>query len=1143
MEQFSEDLKSSLETSQHLIQKLAGVLRRFQAVNTLLLLRRNTALHELDRYIHTLKAWVDNFDDRTKTNIIEAYAEKAGVVTEVMEEVQREIDTLKMLSNESTPFLTHSSNHTDEQVERCKTLIEGFSVMFQSSCVDLELDKSLPCLKLIKHKTDDLPSLGKIQTSFEDVDTAESMTASKHKFQSLIDNDIEDSRTVESSKIPSTVINVKSSPRKSPLAIRNYASPSRYLQQQLGKAGLLGSEFSEKRSSMNSRDKVKYSSTESLKSCGSGKGTPSRRLSPQKDHRSVSPVKGKNLQNKESLPRPREHSRDHRGTQFAGKKYSWNEDSNSNILSSEEISNSKQESKSAFSSEALKLDRQPGETWDSGDEKVDDKQPAQDKEVDGNANNIDDKVNETLTSQLNGKNYDLPSASMGDNTAEVNPGNIDLRLPEVNPANIDLRLPEVNPANIDLRLPEVNPANIDLPSSESSEDLKSTESQGSADNDTGKASIDVTSNRDENFNTMAYVGCTNANDPINELFPENGPTPQPPKILSLLTAINRSRSSSFGSKSSLDQDSPVENMNGQKSVSSCLPPLRRPKIAITTSPKPPPQRKMDEVKSKSISNQEVGSGAILNPISHVVTCLKAELEQLVDISLGTEPCQKSVTFSNKDGDQNNNVEKPKISGKGTHEKPPLTNSKTMDCNNNQNMLVGPTLEWLHTSIEKKTLPGKQEAKKLSEEKVDLAAETFETKFQTPVKEVGNSATEVSQNCNTDNAGKTPEEKSPVHQSDSVNKIPEHNSPISDSHEIDRIMSQRSPESQSSTLADLSKDKLRKEENEIQKNNDVTEKSGASKIFQQALKNSCSNLSPGITYSEPPISKHIRCHTKGRFNYDSQIPPIPCKFKFKFGHFGTNKSGLKFPIGVCTNSKGEIIVADTGNHSVKMFDAEGNFLREIDCELVRPSAVLVNKRDEIFVKDDLAVHIFNEDCRFLRSIGKGILTKPFGLAITPNDLIITVDVNWKSPQVFILSQDGRDLRSFPFTTLLNYYPQSKCRFLAVHKDILVISDLGASCVYIADSMGQTINTFGSYGSGPGQFREPSGVAIDAHGHIVIGDSKNDRLQIFSSMGHYICGVKFSDPIIRPSDIHLTADGHLLVTNFLQHQIKVYKLGEE
>lgn len=50
------------------------------------------------------------------------------------------------------------------------------------------------------------------------------------------------------------------------------------------------------------------------------------------------------------------------------------------------------------------------------------------------------------------------------------------------------------------------------------------------------------------------------------------------------------------------------------------------------------------------------------------------------------------------------------------------------------------------------------------------------------------------------------------------------------------------------------------------------------------------------------------------------------------------------------------------------------------------------------------------------------------------------------------------------------------------------------------------------------------------------------QIFRPDGGFVCIVGFSEPIKRPSDMHLTEDGRLIVVNFLNHQLKIYKLGD-
>lgn len=59
-----------------------------------------------------------------------------------------------------------------------------------------------------------------------------------------------------------------------------------------------------------------------------------------------------------------------------------------------------------------------------------------------------------------------------------------------------------------------------------------------------------------------------------------------------------------------------------------------------------------------------------------------------------------------------------------------------------------------------------------------------------------------------------------------------------------------------------------------------------------------------------------------------VPPIPAKMLFKAGI----EEIMKFPIGVTTNSMGEVLVGDTGNHVVRVYNSEGKYLRDIGKEV-------------------------------------------------------------------------------------------------------------------------------------------------------------------------------------------------------------------
>jgi DNA-binding beta-propeller fold protein YncE len=55
-------------------------------------------------------------------------------------------------------------------------------------------------------------------------------------------------------------------------------------------------------------------------------------------------------------------------------------------------------------------------------------------------------------------------------------------------------------------------------------------------------------------------------------------------------------------------------------------------------------------------------------------------------------------------------------------------------------------------------------------------------------------------------------------------------------------------------------------------------------------------------------------------------------------------------------------------------------------------------------------------------------------------------------------------------------------------------------YTAD--GKRLKQWGSAGSGPGQFRQPHGIAVDDRGTVYVADRQNGRLQRFDLNGKYL-----------------------------------------
>lgn len=93
-----------------------------------------------------------------------------------------------------------------------------------------------------------------------------------------------------------------------------------------------------------------------------------------------------------------------------------------------------------------------------------------------------------------------------------------------------------------------------------------------------------------------------------------------------------------------------------------------------------------------------------------------------------------------------------------------------------------------------------------------------------------------------------------------------------------------------------------------------------------------------------------------------------------------------------------------------------------------------------------------------------------------------------------------------------------RALALAGDHIYIADTDAHRVVVLDQSGKTVLTWGSKGDQNGQFKGPSGIAVDEQGNVYVVDGGNGRIQIFDGKGMFLRGFgakgsgpkQFSDP---------------------------------
>ena len=256
-----------------------------------------------------------------------------------------------------------------------------------------------------------------------------------------------------------------------------------------------------------------------------------------------------------------------------------------------------------------------------------------------------------------------------------------------------------------------------------------------------------------------------------------------------------------------------------------------------------------------------------------------------------------------------------------------------------------------------------------------------------------------------------------------------------------------------------------------------------------------------------------------------VPTIP---------FESVPSPLKLPpdinlgegAGVAVNSKGHIFVFSRGNVTgpsymaaaaqLLEFDATGKFVREIGKNMYAWSyahAVKIDKQDNIWVVDKGSDTILklNQDGRVEYVFGRKGEASHYQ---APPDTAATLSG--------ILRRAGLDTKPLTPASPRNPPPVHQDGYFNQPTDVAWDAQGNAyfsdgyvnSRVAKVSARGEWVQSWGSFGTGPGQFDTPHGVAVAPNGDVYVADRGNRRIQIFDQSGKFLRQFTIDAPV--PAD---------------------------
>jgi uncharacterized protein (TIGR03663 family) len=216
-----------------------------------------------------------------------------------------------------------------------------------------------------------------------------------------------------------------------------------------------------------------------------------------------------------------------------------------------------------------------------------------------------------------------------------------------------------------------------------------------------------------------------------------------------------------------------------------------------------------------------------------------------------------------------------------------------------------------------------------------------------------------------------------------------------------------------------------------------------------------------------------------------------------------------PWGIAVDAAGNIFVADTWNHRIQKFDANGKLLlawgspgqlSEGPDRLWGPRGIAISPDGKVYVTDtgNKRVAVFDMEGKFLTefgSTGEEALNEPVGIAVGADGEVYIADT-WNL-RVAVFSPDGQFQSSWPVKGWLSDSLDNK-PFLAIDGDGRVyVTDPEGYQVIAFTKTGEPLLAFGQYGGEQDTFGLPVGIATEPDGAIWVSDAVNGRLNKFST----------------------------------------------
>ena len=253
--------------------------------------------------------------------------------------------------------------------------------------------------------------------------------------------------------------------------------------------------------------------------------------------------------------------------------------------------------------------------------------------------------------------------------------------------------------------------------------------------------------------------------------------------------------------------------------------------------------------------------------------------------------------------------------------------------------------------------------------------------------------------------------------------------------------------------------------------------------------------------------------------------------------------LKTPYGIAVNSRGEMIVSESEDNQISVFDIRRQKIRTFGSrgdspeQMEEPTCIAIDEKDNIYVSSSHKLQKFTSSGELIKCVGQrgskeGEFDDPRGVTLYNNHVYLC---DRKNDRIQVFDLDLKFIRSISscgkgkcefyepldvkFDSAGNMYiveyrkervqvmdvnghivrvfGQGKLKgpsALHIVNSYVYVSDFNSDCIVVYDTSGQFVTTFGKLSHKEGEFDRPYCITSCAKGFIYVCDW-NNRVHVF------------------------------------------------